>query len=78
MTNSYQIGIYSIIIPLVYSMSSKPDTNLSEEDIAAAIKVLSAVSYNRDLLTQEKFKSVLEKGKELFTPRRFKKKFIKK
>jgi hypothetical protein len=52
-------------------MSSKPDMNVTEEDIAAAIKVLSAVSYNRDLLTQEKFQSVLEKGKELFTPRRF-------
>ena len=43
--------------------------NITEEEIAVAVKVLAAVSYDRQLLTDEKFKPVLDQGKELFTPR---------
>ena len=43
--------------------------NITEEEIAVAVKVLAAVSYDRQLLADEKFKPVLDQGKELFTPR---------
>eukprot|EP01080_Neovahlkampfia_damariscottae_P001419 gene1419-12039_t len=45
------------------------EQKLSDEEIAVALKVLSAVSYDRQLLAEEKFKKILDKGKELFTPR---------